>query len=214
MNTKQEPKPFDLQAALDGAPIMARDGREILEWKYFSLTEEEFKIHYHIKGNLEISMCRINGHWAKYETITPNDLVMKPQLPKTITKYILWGGNDHFGMWVVRTSESKEEIEKLKEYQEATQPKGFFVISETIIEIPANEVIPANNKTNPIIIVKPQPPKALTKWVVFGLVKGVLSPEYLADSPDEAERFISSREISEGYPKSYIFSETTVTIPE
>ena len=136
MNTKPQPQPFDLQAALDGAPIMTRDGINVRGWHYFDKVQVDFPIIAFLDDD-EPTEYDIVGNCAHSSADNRSlDLVMKPKEPKTVTKYILWGGNDHFGMWVVRTSDNKDEIDKAKEYQEATQPKGFFVISETIVTLP------------------------------------------------------------------------------
>lgn len=141
MNTNnKQPKPFDLQAALDGAPIMTRDGCEVVAFNYFDApTTCPYKISAIIKlgGNCEdvVWVYTKEGKWDKDYQTSENDLVMKPKEPKTVTEYILWG--IYTERFIVRASTNFAEIQKAKDYQESINKTGTkYVISETIVTLP------------------------------------------------------------------------------
>lgn len=71
-------KPFDLEAAKSGAPIVTRDGREARFIAHVPEFDEEYRVIVQISGkSVAVSFCE-NGALIMNEE-TPDDLFMKPQ---------------------------------------------------------------------------------------------------------------------------------------
>lgn len=69
-------KPFDLQAALAGAKVQTRDGREVTELYFFKTAKnkETFPVSACVDGKI-ISFTK-NGKWGSQGSINESDLFM------------------------------------------------------------------------------------------------------------------------------------------
>lgn len=69
-------KPFDLQAALKGAPVVTRGGRNVKDIAYFPSSRGSFKVRGVVNG--EILSWTVEGSYCDYGEHVLNDLLMKP----------------------------------------------------------------------------------------------------------------------------------------
>jgi hypothetical protein len=74
--------PFDLQKAIDGEPVITRDGRAVTELHYFKSADVGFPIYTVING----AVCRHNlsGDYSETNCYDARDLFMAP---KPVVKY-------------------------------------------------------------------------------------------------------------------------------
>lgn len=69
-------KPFDLEKALAGEPVVTRDGREVTQVTKFDLIDDVYMIHAVIYGDLE--SFTLNGEYSKGKE-SELDLFMAPK---------------------------------------------------------------------------------------------------------------------------------------
>jgi hypothetical protein len=88
-------KPFDLEAALAGAPVVTRDGREVTQLKLFELTGKE-----PLYGVIENNVYRwdFNGVFRPDGTKTSYDLFMFEAEPEVWepTMELLWRNSHRY----------------------------------------------------------------------------------------------------------------------
>jgi hypothetical protein len=70
-------KPFDLQKALAGEPVVTKQGDKIIQLHYFSNLGSEFKVIVHKEHSFSIDTYKINGMYGERESQL--DLVMEYQ---------------------------------------------------------------------------------------------------------------------------------------
>jgi hypothetical protein len=58
-------KPFNLQKALAGEPVVTRDGQKIIEIHYFKYVKTKFPLVVHIENNSSVDHYTINGKWTE-----------------------------------------------------------------------------------------------------------------------------------------------------
>lgn len=75
-------KPFDLEAALRGEPLITRDGRKVLEFHYFKEMDTEKQcIVYHAEDS-PLRAAYIKGNCIYSGEADDGDLFMKPEKKK------------------------------------------------------------------------------------------------------------------------------------
>lgn len=82
---KKEPqmKPFDLEAAINGAPVVTRDGREVKQLTYFVCDNPEALVG--VVGDT-LRRWYNNGSYIDYIDDSPFDLFMAPQKARRLDK--------------------------------------------------------------------------------------------------------------------------------
>jgi hypothetical protein len=71
-------KPFNLSEALEGKPVVTRDGRKVLKVVYFEkLSEDDQSVLAHIEGQHEIDCFNVDGTYYNKEEQVQEDLFMK-----------------------------------------------------------------------------------------------------------------------------------------
>ena len=63
--TTNNMKPFNLQKALAGEPVVTRDGQKIIEIHYFKYVKTKFPLVVHIENNSSVDHYTINGKWTE-----------------------------------------------------------------------------------------------------------------------------------------------------
>ncbi|KVQ85528.1 hypothetical protein WK07_04320 [Burkholderia multivorans] len=69
-------KPFDLEAAKRGEPLVTRDGRKVQEFHYFA-TRDDWRVCAVIHGDM--ICCGDDGRFSLYGRDDPSDLFMAPR---------------------------------------------------------------------------------------------------------------------------------------
>ena len=69
-------KPFNLEKALSGEPIVTRDGRKITDFYYFKNIKTKFPIIVQIENSTSVDHYTIKGTWAEDFNTTNPDLFM------------------------------------------------------------------------------------------------------------------------------------------
>lgn len=136
MNTKQ-PIPFDLEAAINGAPFMTEDGQEILEFYYFEKSTAPKPLVYFLVNTPDVARGAYkNGKAIGDDSPSPFDLVMKPKEPKTEQRWLLWQRWDN-SLITFHNNYLSEEIalSALKQLKQ-DYPHRTYYLSETTITIP------------------------------------------------------------------------------
>ena len=70
-------KPFDLQKALAGEPVMTRENDKVVQLHYFPNLGSDFKVIAHIEHRFTFDTFKINGMYS--ESSSKFDLVMADQ---------------------------------------------------------------------------------------------------------------------------------------
>lgn len=70
-------KPFDLQKALAGEPVMTREGDKVVQLHYFPNLGSDFKVIAHIEHRFTFDTFKINGMYS--QSSSKLDLVMANQ---------------------------------------------------------------------------------------------------------------------------------------
>jgi hypothetical protein len=58
-------KPFDLEKALAGEPVVTRDGQKIIDIHYFKYVKTKFPLVVHIENNSSVDHYTIKGKWTE-----------------------------------------------------------------------------------------------------------------------------------------------------
>jgi len=72
-------KPFDLNKALAGEPVVTKDGYKVMDIHYFSGLTSKFKVIAHIENNFSVDTFTVDGKYSE-EGITGMDLFMADQV--------------------------------------------------------------------------------------------------------------------------------------
>ena len=122
-------KPFNLKEALEGKPVVTRNGRKVLQLFHFDKADVDFKLCAHIEGNKQIFTFNENGSWTEYET--SNDLFMateKKKLYLAVYNQQMKDGNQRHV-----TSSAYESLDILKDMFKCTD--NSYQIIEIEIEV-------------------------------------------------------------------------------
>jgi hypothetical protein len=79
-------KPFDLEKALAGEPVVTRDGQKIIEIHYFKYVKTKFPLVVHIENNSSVDHYTIKGKWTDDFVNEELDLFMD-ELEKWVNVY-------------------------------------------------------------------------------------------------------------------------------
>ena len=122
---KQNLKPFDLEAALQGAAVVTRNGKEVSELMRFKTLSDTYNLFAVIDGQLHI----FNKEGRTYSDISHNnDLFMKPvQVTEWVNIYCTSGGF-RTGIYTFNSAEeAKKSIDEFNSEYYCTVPMTFEV---------------------------------------------------------------------------------------
>jgi hypothetical protein len=71
-------KPFDLEKALAGEPVVTRDGKKVIDLYHFKLSTGEFPLVVNIEGKKALSTYTTRGKLTNAATDHEYDLLMAP----------------------------------------------------------------------------------------------------------------------------------------
>lgn len=102
-------KPFNIVAALAGAPVMTRAGVQVIELHLMSKAAEGQMGVVVVYADGAVQRYRNDGKWMRTAEDHPRDLVMAP----VIVYVNVWAKPNNTGCpWVGGTSATREEAEK------------------------------------------------------------------------------------------------------
>ena len=109
-NTKQSHKPFNLQAALDGAPVMTVNGDKVIRIVHFPEANTSTWVIAVLENGKMIN-CYENGQYFNGMT-TEHDLVMAPTTKTGWVNVFIGEFNTYFASRVYTTYEEAVEVKK------------------------------------------------------------------------------------------------------
>ena len=71
-------RPFSLEEALAGQPVITREGKKVIEIKLFETAPDDsfFKLAVHIEGKYQLYSYKKNGKFGNHDYESENDLFM------------------------------------------------------------------------------------------------------------------------------------------
>jgi len=99
-------KPFDLEKALAGEPVVTRDGREVTQLHLFD-TPEKYKLYGVISGRY-ITCWDVDGNYTHGLEEAKHDLLMKEKVIKGWCNIYQEGDS----IWISHPHESEERAKK------------------------------------------------------------------------------------------------------
>ena len=110
-NTKQSHKPFNLQAALEGAPVMTMQGDKVIRIVHFpEATRENARVIALLENGAVISCCENGKYYENNESTY--DLVMAPTTKTGWVNVFIGEFNTYFASRVYTTYEEAVEVKK------------------------------------------------------------------------------------------------------
>lgn len=108
-------KPFDLEKALAGEPVVTIDGKKIMQLHYFPNIKSIFKVMAHIENGFGVDTFTIDGKYSDDESIM--DLFMAEPERWVNVYYSKAQDNVWASQFYESESEAKEHIISTSSYQ-------------------------------------------------------------------------------------------------
>lgn len=120
-------KPFNLQAAIAGAPVMTREGRKVIQFVYLDKATDESTMPVCIVfEDGKATRYPLNGQWIKSSAIAhPRDLVM---VPNSVYHNVWCEANK--APWIGGSHQTREEAERAA--CNAMQEKPRYILLATV----------------------------------------------------------------------------------
>ena len=117
-------KPFNLDKALAGEPVVTRDGQKIIEIHYFKYVKTKFPLVVHIENNSSVDHYTINGKWTEdFENENLDLFMAEPETWINVfynpTQDIVWLGVNRYKT----EEEAQENLTDHKWYQTSIKLK-------------------------------------------------------------------------------------------
>lgn len=101
-------KPFNLEEAIQGKPLVTRDGRKVLDFHYFKNADVAYPVIAVIEGRGSLVEYKANGVFTMHKPDSPNDLFMYEE-PKSYYTNIHRLRACSEGIFIGPVYENKEE---------------------------------------------------------------------------------------------------------